>query len=550
MPTTGEPHSDNQAPNDEVVPAAGALETATNGPRHAAKKSRRRIWPRKRWVQIVLSLGIVLVLIVGAAAGYAYYQSTRIHRISVKGLTGDETGKSKGTQNILMAGSTDRCALKTQNPIYGICSQGVTGVNSDVVMILHLNYNTSQISILSIPRDTFIPNARSTGANKIDAALAEGPSQLVNAIQQDFGIPIQHYVELNFETFAQVVDALGGVKMYFPVPVYDAYSQLKQMTPGCVQLNGVEALAVVRARHLQYQLNASAGSDPANWPQENLSDLARIRRNHEFLRVLGDAVRQQGLGNPITDAKIVNAVAPNLVVDSSFSTSAMASMILQFQNVNPDNVPQYTLPVMTSSSFSYIYRGYNYGNVTFPINDPDLATITQFLGVGYSTNTMTGGELPTPFKTTVSVLNGSGTSGQAQATASALAARGFNIGTVGDTTPVGNPAQTVVTYNSLNSSVVAQAQTVMRAMTGQTVMAYDPTMASPVTVVTGTAFAVSPPVIPTTTTTAAKNTPTTKASPTTTTTTAIPGFSAANAATSALQPWDPRSCTPSGGEGK
>ena len=75
MPTTGEPHSDNQAPNDEVVPAAGALETATNGPRHAAKKSRRRIWPRKRWVQIVLSLGIVLVLIVGAAAGYAYYQS-------------------------------------------------------------------------------------------------------------------------------------------------------------------------------------------------------------------------------------------------------------------------------------------------------------------------------------------------------------------------------------------------------------------------------------------------------------------------------------------
>ena len=127
-----------------------------------------------------------------------------------------------------MVGSTDRCALKTQNPIYGLCSQGVTGVNSDVVMILHLDPTAKRVSILSIPRDTFIPNARKGGANKIDAALAEGPTQLVTAIQEDFGIPIQHFVELNFDTFAGVVDALGGVNMYFPKRLHDAYSQLKQ----------------------------------------------------------------------------------------------------------------------------------------------------------------------------------------------------------------------------------------------------------------------------------------------------------------------------------
>ena len=110
-----------------------------------------------------------------------------------------------------------------QNPAYGLCSQGVNGVNSDVVMILHLNPANSSVSILSIPRDLFVPNARSTGANKIDAALYQGPDQLINAIEQDFGIPIQAFVELNFDSFINVVDALGGVKMYFPEPVFDAY---------------------------------------------------------------------------------------------------------------------------------------------------------------------------------------------------------------------------------------------------------------------------------------------------------------------------------------
>ncbi len=124
-----------------------------------------------------------------------------------------------------------QCALSVQNPAYGLCSEGVTGVNSDVILILHLNPSKRTVSVLSIPRDLFVPNARATGANKIDAALYEGPSQLVAAIEEDFGIPIQHYVELNFDTFANVVDTLGGVSMYFPEPVFDAYSGLDIRRP-------------------------------------------------------------------------------------------------------------------------------------------------------------------------------------------------------------------------------------------------------------------------------------------------------------------------------
>ena len=141
----------------------------------------------------------------------------------------------------------------------------------------------------------------------------------MNAIQEDFGIPIQHYVELNFDSFQGVVNALGGIKMYFPEPVFDAYSGLNVPTAGCHSLNGFQALEVVRARHLQYKGPGVKTNNHADWPQDPESDLSRIRRDHEFLRVLATAVAKRGLGNPITDNDLLGAVAPQLQVDSSFS---------------------------------------------------------------------------------------------------------------------------------------------------------------------------------------------------------------------------------------
>ena len=341
--------------------------------------------------------------------------------------------------------------------------------------------------------------------------------------------------------------------MYFPKRVYDAYSNLQQYHIGCDHLNGTQALTVVRARHLQYQPNDSYGPNTANWPQETQSDLARIRRNHEFIRVLAAQVSAQGLSNPITDAKLVAAVAPDLTVDSSLSTSDMANLILDYHSVNSQTAPQYTLPVMASNSYSYVYKGYDYGNVEFPDNGPDLETIQAFLGVSPTTNTVSGKALPKPSQVTVAVMNGSGAANQASTTASALQALGYKISTIGDATPVGNPAETLIQYNSHSPAVVAAAQRVLRSFDGQAILAYDPAATIPVTVVTGTYFQVHAPAPTKTTTTTTTTKPAHSGSTSTTvaptTSTTVPGFSATSAATTGLEPWDPRSCTASGGEG-
>ncbi len=536
--------------------AAAAGGATRRGPAHAAPKKRSR---KRTLAWVAGSLLLVLVLIAGSVAGYGWYLNHEIHRIDLRNLTSAPVkGADAGTENILMIGSTDRCALKVQNPAYGLCSQGVNGVNSDVVMILHLNPANNSLSILSVPRDLFIPNARSSGANKIDAGLYQGPDQLINAIEEDFGIPIQHFVELNFDSFINVVNALGGIKMYFPEPVFDAYSGLNIQTTGCIPLDGVHALQVVRARHLQYKGPGVTTTDPNYWPYENQSDIARIRRDHEFLRVLATAVKAKGLSNPITDEQLVSGVVGQLTVDSGFSASDMISLVLGFHNVNVNASPQLTLPVAVDQFGSYIYEGGNYGDIEFPAQPQDRTTIDQFLGLtSNNDDTYSGGALPAPSTVTVSVVNGSGAYNQATDTSQSLQALGFKIGTIGDATPVGQEAETVVYYSSKTPAELAAAQAVANSMTGAVIMAEDPNQVKPgsqVTVVTGTQFSVNAPPA-TSTPTSVGGAVVTPAQPTTTTTTTTPSsgnsgaFAAPTQTVEPLQPWDPRSCTPSGGEG-
>jgi LCP family protein required for cell wall assembly len=536
-PDGGGAQSTSPLANEEGLRALGQRIEAA---RPRAGSRRRRL---KRTLAV---LATVVVVVVVGVAGYAWYLNHLVHRIPVRGLTPSEThGKESGTENILLAGSTDRCALKKQFAGYGLCSQGVNGVNSDVVMILHLNPTTRTVSILSIPRDLFVPNARIGGANKIDAALFQGPTQLVAAIQEDFGIPIQHYVELNFDTFASVVDALGGINMYFPEPVYDSYSALDVRVVGCHHLDGFQALQVVRARHMVHKGPGVTSSNPANWTPEVQSDLARIRRDHEFLRVLATAVAKKGLSNPLTDRDIITKVAPDLTVDTGLSAGHMINLALTYHSVNVNSAPQLTLPVAEDTFGSYQYKGGLYGDIEFPVQPTDQKVVDTFLGISSSANSLTGSPLPKPGQVTVSVANGTGVTNQAATTSASLGALGFHMMELGDTTPVGQEAETVVYYGSKSSTVEAAAQLVARSISGAVTLGYNPSMVlggAEVTVDTGTDFSVNPPK--------ATGTPATSAAaPTTTTTTSSNLFAPPTSSDEALKPWDPRSCTASGGEG-
>jgi hypothetical protein len=228
-------------------------------------------------------------------------------------------------------------------------------------------------------------------------------------------------------------------------------------------------------------------------------------------------------------------------VDSNFSLGDMLGTVLTFHGVNPNTAPEETMPVIVDVD-DYLAGGYDYGSVELTSQPQDLQVVDTFLGVTPDTDTMTGKPLPAPGSFTVSVLNGTGITGQAAATAAALKALGLDVIGTGDAAPVGTVSETTVTYSTGHE---AAAERIAHDLDGAVVMGLGSTsQGADVTVVTGTDFSV--PSAPTSSPTGAT---TPAATGTGTSSVAASVLAPPTSPTQKLAPFDPRSCTPSGGAG-
>ena len=110
--------------------------------------------------------------------------------------------------------------------------------------VVRIDPRKKTASILSFPRDLYLPIAGTGKSARINSAHAHGVQTLIDTIQQGFGVPINHYVEVDFVGFQKLVDAVGGIKLWFDTPVRDQHSGLLVENTGCVTLNGEDARPV------------------------------------------------------------------------------------------------------------------------------------------------------------------------------------------------------------------------------------------------------------------------------------------------------------------
>ena len=480
---------------------------------------------------MVVALILVVVVLIGTLSAYIYarVRFSQISKLSVSNLS---TTIANQPMNILLIGSNSRAALNGQQAnAFGNASQ-VAGARSDVTMIAHLDPTNHTVTLVSIPRDLFLPIPGSSNSNRVDSALNQGPSELVKTIEQDLGIPIQHLIELNFITFEKIVNALGGMSMYFPYEVKDAYSALNITTTGCIQLNGFQALAVVRARHLQYSTNG------VNWSYDPLGDLSRIRRDHEFMKVLADQVKAKGISNPLTLNSLLSAITPYLGLDNTFTFNQLLSLATSYRNVNPSTIATATLPVALENN--YYYLGANYGDVVFAAQPQDSTVLSQYLGI--KTPNISRGTIH------VEVANGTGAYLQASQVGSQLSALGYQITGTSNTTVQGSNLETIVRYSPghLNDGLRVQAD-----LSGAVVMAQGPTVnGAQVEVITGNSLTVATTstgsaVAQSTSAYSATNpqpTKSTKAQSVSPQAANLPITLPATSSVTPLQPWDPRAC--------
>jgi polyisoprenyl-teichoic acid--peptidoglycan teichoic acid transferase len=243
--------------------------------------------------------------------------------------------------NFLIVGADNNDCDASGAPV--VDDRGELGERSDTIMVWRANPDANQLAVLSLPRDLYVDIAGGRKARINSAYVRDDPTKLIDTIFLNFGIPIDHYVQVDFCAFQRLVDAVGGVEIPFEAPARDRGAGLLVTDTGCVNLDGVQALAYVRSRYYQYE--DPPGSD--NWREDGTSDFGRIARQQDFLRRVVAKVIDEGLYSPSVATAIIDTNQQYLVTDTGLTLRRMLEFANTLRTLDPAEIATYRIESST-----------------------------------------------------------------------------------------------------------------------------------------------------------------------------------------------------------
>ena len=139
------------------------------------------------------------------------------------------------------------------------------------------------------------------------------------------------------QAHAKAVAAIDGVPMWFDRAMRDRNTGLDILHPGCITLDGRNALAFARSRHLEY----FKGGD---FTYDGTGDLGRISRQQLFLRRVIDRAKDKGIANPLTAKRLIDVSTSNVTIDNQLSVRDLLALGKRFSSFNSGALQTYTLP--------------------------------------------------------------------------------------------------------------------------------------------------------------------------------------------------------------
>ena len=247
-------------------------------------------------------------------------------------------------KNFLLTGADNGACVDPNSPYapaFGDAESGRVGERSDTIMVFRVDPAADRVAVLSFPRDLYVKIADSNSRSRINSAYRrDDPQRLINTIYENFGIGIDHYIQVDFCTFKTLVDAVGGVTVPFAYPARDPNTGLNVPTTGCFTFDGDHALAYVRSRHYEYEDPPGSG----NWTTDATSDLGRISRQQDFLRRTLSSVLAKGFLNPsVARGMISAATGGNVVTDDKLTLAKLMEFAGVLRDVEPDSIPSYQI---------------------------------------------------------------------------------------------------------------------------------------------------------------------------------------------------------------
>lgn len=230
------------------------------------------------------------------------------------------TGEAAAAQNFLLLGSDNRGEDGSL--------ANLAGQHSDTIVVVHIPADRSGLSVMSIPRDSWVP-VPGHGETSISSALSLGGVPLaVQAVESLIGVRVDHVALVDFAGFQAVTDALGGVSIDNPVAFDSYYLPGHNFAAGAQHLDGTEALAFARER--------------AAFPG---GDMQRVQNQQLLIKaLLGGVLQAETLTNPGTVGSVVGAVTPHLAIDEQLTSGDLVALGVAMREVRADDVAFFTIP--------------------------------------------------------------------------------------------------------------------------------------------------------------------------------------------------------------
>jgi len=428
-------------------------------PKASTRTRRKRILT---WTAAIVA-GVVLVTSVTSWAFLQHLLNNITHTDVFGGLQDRPGGGVKGDLNILLVGSDSRSGLTDAQKKEFHVGHDV-GRRSDTMILLHIPRGGGRAILVSLPRDSLVTIPRHKDAsghwvpaaqNKLNTSYSfGGPKLTVDTIEHNTHVRIDHYIEVNFLGFVNIVNALGGVTVCTPTPIHDPVHRLPtggfggsglELAAGKSELDGARALEYVRAREF----------DPS-------ADLGRIQRQQKFLAAMMQKAQSAGLLLNLPRLySLIGAVGKSLTTDNNFGVKQLKDLAGNLHNMSPAHVQMLTVPLEPGS--------FNMGAIGNVVKwDPvkskrlfhDLTEDKPITKPSKKTKVTIA-----PGSISLEVLNSTSKDGFAAAAADDLARLGFRISRTGNSPKGSDATHTVIRYGPDRAD---SAKTVAAAIPGST----------------------------------------------------------------------------------
>jgi polyisoprenyl-teichoic acid--peptidoglycan teichoic acid transferase len=319
----------------------------------------RRGWGRVFAGRLLIALVIAALTMVGAIVAVNYVIDVKL--ASAKRVNVHTAVTSSGPLNFLVLGAD---------------SQALDNL-SDTMWVVRVDPAQRHALVVSFPRDLWV-HIPGQGMAKINASNNGGPQKVIDTMKADFGIDINHYVQIDYKSFQGVVNAIGTVPVYVPYPARDDVAGFYSPVAGCKNFTGFDALQFVRSRTLSFYSRSER-----RWlTADAVPDIDRIARQQDFVRRLVTLAASQSRNDPLTANAIVNRVLENLTIDSGLSRDDVLTLVDTFLGVNPSDTRHVQFETIPSAD------GPNQqGASVLYLHEPEAsAMISQLAGTGIGDN--------------------------------------------------------------------------------------------------------------------------------------------------------------------